>query len=229
MKYWILVGFIAWFSLCVTAQEHVLEINFIAYYNNNPLVLKSKIYQFQEKDMTFTRLKYYITNVELCLGDQIMWKEENSYHLIDLAQIETTKLALKIPQELEYDNIKYQLGIDSLTNVSGAMGGDLDPTKGMYWAWNSGYINFKLEGIHEDCPTRKSKFQFHLGGYANKVASIQNIEHKIVNEESITINVQVDQFLKDLDLKEEHSLMSPSTKAVVFAERAALIFRMKDE
>ena len=226
MKYWILIIAVALSVACANAQERVLEVEFRALYENKPLVLKSGMDQFQEKKIVFTRLKYYITNIELCLGKQSVWKEENSHHLVNQAQIETAKIALKIPKKLHYDKIKYQLGVDSLTNVSGAMGGDLDPTKGMYWAWNSGYINFKLEGIYEDCPTRKNKFQFHIGGYAGNIASVQKIEHKIRKEGAILVNVQVDQFLKELNLEEEHSLMSPSTKAVAFAERAALIFKV---
>lgn len=229
MKYWILIIVVALSVVCVNAQERVLEVEFWALYDNKPLVLKSGMNQFQEKTIVFTRLKYYITNIELYLGNQSVWKEENSHHLVNQAQIETAKIALKIPNKLHYDKIKYQLGVDSLTNVSGAMGGDLDPTKGMYWAWNSGYINFKLEGIYEDCPTRKNKFQFHIGGYAGSIASVQKIEHKIMEEGSILVNVEVDQFLKELNLEEEHSLMSPSIKAVAFAERAALIFNMKNE
>jgi hypothetical protein len=217
--------------VCANAQERVLEIEFKALYNNKPLLLKSEVHQFQEKKIVFTRLKYYITNVELWLGDEPVWKEKDSHHLIDQEQVELPKVALEIPQELHYDKIKYQLGIDSVTNVSGAMGGDLDPTKGMYWAWNSGYINFKLEGVYEDCPTRKNKFQFHIGGYAGTLASVQKIEHKIKGAEPIVVSVHVDQFLKELNLVEEHSLMSPSTKAVAFAERAASIFSIikKDE
>lgn len=229
MKYWILIIVVVLSVAGASAQERVLEIEFRALYDNKPLILKSEVDQFQEKKIVFTRLKYYITNIELCLGNQTVWKEKNSHHLINQAEIETAKVALTIPKGVHYDKIKYQLGVDSLTNVSGAMGGDLDPTKGMYWAWNSGYINFKLEGIYEDCPTRKNKFQFHIGGYAGKVASVQHVEHKLKKDGSIVITVQVDQFLKELNLEEEHSLMSPSTKAVAFAARAALIFNMKNE
>jgi hypothetical protein len=227
MKDWILIIFVLFLAVSTKAQKRTLSVEFRAFYDNKPLLLKSEQHQFQEKKMVFTRLKYYITNIELCLGNVPVWKENNSHHLVNQEQIETAKIALEVPQELQYDKIKYHLGVDSLTNVSGAMGGDLDPTKGMYWAWNSGYINFKLEGIYEDCPTRKNKFQFHIGGYAEKVASVQTIEHEVLKEEPIVILVQIDQFLSQLNLVEEHSLMSPSTKAVVLAELAASIFSSK--
>lgn len=229
MKYWVLIIAILLLVVNVNAQKDILRVEFRALYEHQALLLKPEKHQFQDKEIMFTRLKYYITNIELYLGEVVVWKEKDSHHLIDQEQIETTKLSLEIPKELKYDKIKYHLGVDSLTNVSGAMGGDLDPTKGMYWAWNSGYINFKLEGVYADCPTRKNKFQFHIGGYAGNVASVQNIEHKIRVEEHLIVKVQVDEFLKELNLVEEHSLMSPSTKAVKFAKQAALIFNLKDE
>jgi hypothetical protein len=227
MRYLILIITVVLSFVCAKGQERVLEVEFRAIYNNQALSLKSEEHQFQEKKIVFTRLKYYITNIELCLGDESVWKEPNSHHLIDQEQIEASKITLKIPEAIHYDKIKYQVGVDSLTNVSGAMGGDLDPTKGMYWAWNSGYINFKLEGIYEDCPTRKNKFQFHIGGYVQNVASVQDLEHKTKEGKRIVVNVQVDQFLETLNLEEEHTLMSPSRKAVKFAERAAFIFKVQ--
>jgi len=48
--------------------------------------------------------------------------------------------------------------VDSLANVSGAMSNDLDATKGMYWSWQSGFINLKIEGKSASCKTRKINF-----------------------------------------------------------------------
>jgi hypothetical protein len=66
--------------------------------------------------------------------------------LIDFDENDSNALCLEIPDDIEFDAIQFNLGLDSLTNVSGALGGDLDPTKGMYWTWQNGYVNFKLQG-----------------------------------------------------------------------------------
>lgn len=42
------------------------------------------------------------------------------------------------------------------------MDGDLDPLNGMYWAWNSGYINMKIEGITPKCQDATIYFNFIL-------------------------------------------------------------------
>jgi hypothetical protein len=44
----------------------------------------------------------------------------------------------------------------------------------MYWAWNSGYINFKLEGIYER-NNQKKALKYHLGGYAQPFQTAQQM------------------------------------------------------
>jgi hypothetical protein len=50
--------------------------------------------------------------------------------------------------------ITFSAGIDSLTSTAGIQKGVIDPINGMYWAWQSGYVNFKIEGKSSSCPTR---------------------------------------------------------------------------
>jgi hypothetical protein len=72
----------------------------------------------------------------------------------------------RIPAGLHYNTAHFTLGIDSATNAAGAGGGALDATKGMYWAWHSGYINLKLEGTSPRCTTRRNAFNFTLAAFA---------------------------------------------------------------
>jgi hypothetical protein len=131
-------------------------------------------YRLNAQDsIQFTSFKFYISHLELMNGNKVVWKDKVTYHLIDAFDEKT--LVLQIPSNISFTKIKFQLGIDSLTNVSGAMGGDLDPTKGMYWTWQSGYINFKLEGTSNICKTRHNEFQFHLGGYQQPFNSLQTV------------------------------------------------------
>jgi hypothetical protein len=55
-------------------------------------------------------------------------------------------------------------GVDSLLQRGGVMDGDLDPVHGMYWTWQSGYIQFKLEGLLRDSAGER-KLELHLGGF----------------------------------------------------------------
>ena len=119
-------------------------------------------------------------------------------------------LILKLPPDLTYDQLAFDIGIDSITNVSGAMGGDLDPTKGMYWTWQSGYINFKLEGTSPDCPARKNEFQFHLGGYAYPNASVQKIALTATGQGNINVQMNLDMFLA-AEINPKRNLSSDAT------------------
>lgn len=116
------------------------------------------------------------------------------------------------------------MGIDSLTNVSGALGGDLDPTKGMYWTWQSGYINFKLEGKSQYCNTRNNEFQFHLGGYLQPFYCLQSLKMKVNNSQEINIVLDVKKIIDAIDLKSLNHVMSPGKDAMTLSIIAANSF-----
>jgi hypothetical protein len=57
------------------------------------------------------------------------------------------------------------LGVDSIDNCSGAQSGALDPINGMFWAWNTGYIYLKMEGISPFSHSNGNMLEYHIGGY----------------------------------------------------------------
>ena len=150
------------FSFGFTQENKICELSFNTTYNNSPLRYDHNYYLKNGDSISFNSIKYYITSIELMDKGKSVWKEANSSHLIEL----NASLSLKIPHHVNFTDIKFSLGVDSTTNVAGVLGGDLDPTKGMYWTWQSGYINFKLEGKNKNCKSKKNEFQFHLGGYS---------------------------------------------------------------
>jgi hypothetical protein len=164
-------------------------------------------------------LKFYISGIELMHNSKVVWKESNSFHLVDISEVKTLSFKLKIPSSLTYDQLKLNLGIDSVTNVAGAMGGDLDPTKGMYWSWQSGYINFKLEGRSNVCKTRNNEFQLHLGGYQHPYNSLASTWLPVSTTSQTDIFIDVEQMLKCTDLVAQHHIMSPGKEAVLLSEK----------
>ena len=117
--------------------------------------------------------------------------------------------------------------IDSVTNVSGALGGDLDPTKGMYWTWQSGYINFKLEGKSNLCPTRKNEFHFHLGGYLHPYNALKTVKLKVQQSTDIAVVFDVKKLFSAIDLKSTNQIMTPMKEAVLISEKVAQAFSIK--
>lgn len=116
------------------------------------------------------------------------------------------------------------MGIDSATNAKGVKGGDLDPTKGMYWAWHSGYINFKLEGNSNLCATRNNAFEFHLGGYKSPYNSLQKIRLSVVNKSNCKLVVDIAKFLQQINIATINQIMTPGKEAVGLSVNAANIF-----
>ena len=173
--------------------------------------------------------KAYLSHFELLHDDAVVWREDDSYHLIDAANPSSLELLLSVPSALVYDEIRFYLGIDSLTSVSGAFGGDLDPTKGMYWTWNSGYVHFKLEGKSGRVASVSKTFDFHLGGYHGPHAVFEKIELPFPNTSDATIRIDLDSWLREIDLKQSNKIMSPGAKANELAEGIPRIFSVYEK
>jgi hypothetical protein len=193
---------------------------FIPIFQNKPLSL-NKYYKTAEGDsLQFTTLRFYISNFTLLNKGQIAWSEPNSYHLIDLQIPYSQEIRpVNIPNKIEFSEIKFNLGIDSTTNQEGAKGGDLDPTKGMYWSWQSGYINTKIEGNSNKCQTRNHEFHFHLGGYEFPNNNLQQITLSKTQNNSLEIDIQ--KWIESIDLKILNNILSPSNEANRLAKNLA--------
>ena len=209
-------------------QSNCIKVPVSSIYANKPLVLGDTAYTVAgNHKIKFELLKFYISKVALMQSNQIVWQEEESFHLIDFDESDSNALCLNIPDDIEFNAIQFNLGIDSLTNVSGALGGDLDPTKGMYWTWQNGYVNFKLQGTSDLCSNPKNEFEFHLGGYLKPFNNLQHIKLMIPNSNQFGIVFNMEQFILGLDLINVNHIMSPSASAVEHAQKAAKCFSIK--
>jgi hypothetical protein len=171
-------------------------------------------------------LRFYLSNIRFLKNGKTTWAEPQSHHLLDTEQPGSMSLLLKPQQTLDFDAISFDLGVDSLTNVSGAMGGDLDPTKGMYWAWNSGYINFKIEGFSKKCPARNHEFQFHIGGYMPPFNTLQTVVLNAKNNHDLQVEMDLTPFFENMDFGKTYSIMSPSAESVALAKLLSKTFRI---
>ncbi len=176
-------------------------------------------YKLGKDSVLIETLKFYVSQLELLQNGKTVYEEKNSYHLMDFSNSKTSEILLAMAGDVEFNQLKLSLGIDSVTNVSGALGGDLDPTKGMYWTWQSGYVNFKLEGKSNLCNTRHHEFQFHLGGYQQPFNCFRSIILNVVKNEKQYIVIDIEQFIKEIDLSKLNHIMSPSANAILLSEQ----------
>jgi hypothetical protein len=204
-----------WFATVGHGQTTNYALKFIPTFNNQPLQLYKAYYLPNINDsITIEGLRFYVSGVKLLKGDKVVHELVNGYYLVDATIPETQSLELDLPKPFIFDQIQLHIGIDSITNVSGAMGGALDPMNGMYWAWQSGFINFKLEGTSPVCNSRNHKFQYHIGGYMPPFNALQTVTFSCTNDGDLTVYIALDKILGSLDLKLEPEIMSPSAKAI---------------
>jgi len=207
-------------NLQILSGQNMKQINVKV----SPLTNGEIIYSKSNKDsVTITNLKFYLTKFSLIKSLKTVWQEDNSYHLIDISDPKSLSFIFNLSENIDFDEIHFLFGTDSLTNVSGVMGGDLDPTKGMYWAWNSGYINFKIEGNNNLIP-----FEFHLGGYAPPFQTAQKITLKTNNKNNLNIKLNIVKFLEQLNLTEQTNIMSPGKEAKRLSKILSTLFYINE-
>ncbi len=195
--------------IIVWAQQ--AQISFIPKWQNQVLEL-GKYYPIANIDsIKVDAVKFYITDISLWNQGKQVYVDPTKYHLIDLEL--NNKVSLNLPSKLTYDTIQFLIGTDSAANSSGAMAGDLDAMYGMYWAWQSGYINVKIEGSSSVCKTRKNAFQYHLGGFLSPNQTIQQLAFATTSN-SINVAILIDSMLQPQSLMINPEVMSPSAQAV---------------
>lgn len=209
MKYLILFSFI-YFNNGIAKNTVKISLAF----QNDHLKIDSS---YSSLDSTSTieisLLKFYISNLSLWNDSINVYNFPEKYYLIDINNLSTLNIDFNVPKSTNYQHIKFNIGIDSLTNMEGVKGQALDPINGMYWSWQSGYINFKLEGVSNLCPTRNNKFQYHIGGYQYPFNSLIPIFLKVDKGNDLILKLDVNNLLQEVDLNENHTIMSPSYKA----------------
>lgn len=159
--------------------------------------------------------RFYLSDFIFYRQGQEVLRENNSYHLVDLEFPESGEWAIHTSG---FDEISFLLGTDSLTNVSGAYGGDLDPVKGMYWTWNSGYINVKLEGFSSQSKGRNGEFALHLGGYMPPFQTDYRVQSGVTSSGRIHIELDVCPMFEQTDWNNHFNVMSPSAEAARLTE-----------
>ncbi len=176
------------------------------------------------------RFKYYVSNISLtdAAGKQVTLPTQ--YFLVDETEPGSKTISFSIPDK-QISRIGFLLGVDSIRNVSGIQTGALDPMKGMFWTWNSGYIMAKLEGTAETLPTPGHRFTYHVGGFRTGMNTARHIELSIPNTNSpvqeIHIIADINQWFKsasEISIRETPVCHSPGALAMRMADNYQNMF-----
>lgn len=205
-------------------NSSILKIDPI--YNGNTIEIGTKIKEEEGKWIEFSVLRFYLTDLTFYSGKNT-WKDKNEFHLLDFEDTSTFIIS-EIPDSA--DSLTFFIGIDSVTNVSGILDGVLDPINGMYWTWNSGYINFKLEGKSSSSTAPDKSFEFHLGGYLSPFPTIQRVAVPIEkNEKGIQLQLDLEELLKNVDLTIQNGIMIPGKDAAELSSKIPTVFRIEND
>ena len=201
-------------------------LEFQPVFGANVITYDDAIYSGLMKDsIVIYKLKYYVTDLRFRNNGKIVFRSEKNVQLMD-PENNTIKITTK--KSLDFDEVIFNIGIDSSTNVSGALGGDLDPINGMYWTWQSGYINFKLEGRCNAVNSADHTFNYHIGGYQYPYNSCITIKLPVKNTNTIKVMMDIEKIFIHPEIMQTPNIMSPGKQAMNVANCLRTIFSIKE-
>ena len=195
------------------------------------LVLGNATKNIWGENMTVQKFKYYVSNFSLTdvSGKSVALPVQ--FFLIDEADSASKTITLTIP-DIAFNKIEFLLGVDSMRNVSGIQTGALDPAKGMFWTWNSGYIMAKLEGESPLANAAGNRFTYHIGGFRFGINTVRKISLPVavIQKNEIHINADINQWFKsnaEIRIAETNTCHTPGPLAIKFADNYANMFSIR--
>jgi hypothetical protein len=197
------------FFFCCLLRSQEIQLSIRC--NQQPITLHNHIPLKTGERIQIDKLKFYLKDINA-----------NKMYLVDLDK--DTNYTL-----ISSDScIHVQLGTDSVINVAGVLSGPFDPLEGMYWAWNSGYINFKCEGIYIDTEAVKHPFSYHLGGYQSPNQTHRFLQFKS-NSNSAIVELDLMNWLSTMFKEVGYNLMTPGSAAVKSIDGLLPYFKLSYE
>ena len=175
--------------------------------------------------------KYYISDVRL------QYKSGQNYnlgvppHLVNEADSNSKMLIATVPAGM-ITGLSFLVGIDSATNTNGVQTGDLDPAKGMFWIWNTGYIMAKLEGTSPSSKAPGKAFSYDIGGYKRGENAARQIKlpisaYQLTNKSVFVISADINKWFDGanvIKIGDQPMCHSPGTLAMQVANNYAHMF-----
>jgi hypothetical protein len=195
------------------------QLNVSIRWGTEPVILE-KHYILEKDSLIFHELKFYLSDFE--------FKKETRRHvvvgpqLIDLEDSATFQLFPNFSVG-DYQLVRFHFGLDSSYQVSEIVDGPLNPMNGMYWAWNSGYIQFKCTGSATGIPLTDQTFEYHLGGYRKPFATLVPIQLDLKGN---TLILDVKPFFDHtVDFSSVQRIMIPGEIAQSYCRELSKFFR----
>jgi hypothetical protein len=222
------------------APLHV-EISHVV--GEQPLQLAEDLTLANGEQLSIDKLRYYLSNFRLRRHDG-SWsaaghsdEDARGYFLVDESQGSSKMFDVAGFAPGEYEGIEFLVGVDAARNAAGAQTGALDPARGMFWTWNTGYIFFKLEGHSAQSSASGNSVSYHVGGSRETANNLRTIylplgakPLKLTPELISTVHLHADigalfQGAGALKIAEHASIMDPAGGKLV-ADQYVQAFRV---
>ncbi len=158
-----------------TAEMHFMFEN---YFGNDALTLNTGSYtNLQGEDLKIEMFNYWITNIVFVKEDGSEYAEPESYRVLRADKHSSLHFHIADVPAGTYKGVKFMIGVDVPRNTSGAQTGALDPNVNgdMYWSWNTGYIQLKMEGTSSKSTETNNAFRYHIGGVASGMETPRDV------------------------------------------------------
>lgn len=220
------------------ASDYQLRITFSNNVGDKNMHLDSTYQNAFNESYKISAFKYYISDIRLQQPSGIETQVPDTYRLVDEAEPSSKSFILNL-QQRQFTNISFLIGVDSARNVSGTQTGDLDPAKGMFWTWNTGYIMAKFEATSPFSPAPANKLELHIGGFrtgenttrrvvlAFPGGSMVDIDRNGISE--VFIEADANAWFKsyrDLRIVDYPVCTNPGSLATQFADNYANMFKV---
>jgi len=169
------------------AADSTLVIQFRVFVHNEPFQLNKKYLNPFGESYEISRFRFYAGKIVPVYSDTRQKVNSSmEYHLIDFSDSSSTRIEVPVIAG-DCNGIQFLLGVDSVDQTKGARTGALDPAKGMYWTWNSGYQSFKIEGSSPSSNQPAHMMAYHIGGYRYDYNTVWKIKLYSTNEETFRV------------------------------------------
>jgi hypothetical protein len=183
-------------------------------------------FDFNGDTVRISQLRFYLSEITFLKGEDTVWTEPEGYRLMSIADTSSLSFSAYLPQENEFDAIRFRLGVDSVSSSTGAHTGALDPVHGMYWAWHTGYVNLKLEGSCGRCPLPQKGFELHIGGFQDPFDAERTITLQASGTD-LNLYFDIGPILNAAFSNQAFRIMTPGSKAMHIADVASQSFRFE--
>ena len=177
-----------------------VHFNIHNHFGSSELELETGTYTTaQNEEIKISIFNYWITNIVLVREDGTEFVEAESYRLIRGDKASTQHFHIMNVPAGTYKAIKFMVGVDVPRNTSGAQTGALDPTTSgdMFWNWNTGYIQAKLEGTSPQSTELNNAVIYHIGGVKAGEETPRNVsidfpQNMVVGEKAGAVKIKTD-------------------------------------